>query len=208
MIPQLVTSADRVGRKQRHPKHTFHTRQKPFGIQPMMIAPVLPGETLKNLLLQARVVTDPIKARLTGWWCEYYFFYCKARDLAYSTGGVGQDSEAAIRQFFVDPTFDAGPILESSYQSRLYFYADSTAKGVSWTARCLRNVVEHFFRDEGEAWDIMSIDGLPMAQIVGNSWIDSLQRKTEVLQGDPTLTVGADDLVTGSEVENLMRQIS
>lgn len=36
--------------------------------------------------------------------------------------------------------------------------------------------------------------------------MDSLQLKTAVLEDDPTLTVGADDLITGSEVDKLMEQ--
>ena len=76
----MKTQANRVGRVQRHPKHTFHLFTRPYQIQPFLIAPVLAGETMKNLLLQARVVTDPVQNRLIGWWQEYYFFYVKARD--------------------------------------------------------------------------------------------------------------------------------
>ena len=79
-------AAPRVGRKLRSPIHRFHLRHYPFQLQPFMLAPVIPGETMKNLLLQARVVTDPIKNGLIGWWQEYYFFYVKHRDLAGFTG--------------------------------------------------------------------------------------------------------------------------
>ena len=64
----------------RRPQHTFQLRHRPWEIQPFMLAPVLPGETMQNLLLQARVVTDPIKNPLIGWWCEHYVFYVKHRD--------------------------------------------------------------------------------------------------------------------------------
>ena len=44
----------------RSPKHPFQLRTRPFQIQPFMISPVLPGETLKNLVLQSRVVSKPL----------------------------------------------------------------------------------------------------------------------------------------------------
>lgn len=191
----MKVQANRVGRVQRHPKHTFHLFTRPYQIQPFLIAPVLAGETMKNLLLQARVVTDPVQNRLIGWWQEYYFFYVKARD---TMSGADEDR---IRQLFVDPAADVGSLLSGS-SAVMYTRAGS----ISWTARCLVSVVEHFFRDEGQAYNLVEIGGLPAAQISGNSWMDSLQLKTAVLEDDPSLTVGADDKITGSEVDKLMEQ--
>ena len=70
-----------TSRKLRHPKHTFNLKVKPWAIQPFMIAPVLPGETMKNLLMQSRVISDPLKSPIVGWWLDYAFFYVKHRDL-------------------------------------------------------------------------------------------------------------------------------
>lgn len=76
-LPNLTTR----GRLQRRPKHSFYTAQRPWVIQPVAIAPVLAGETLVSWNLQARAVTDPIKAPLIGWNAEYYAFYVKHRDI-------------------------------------------------------------------------------------------------------------------------------
>ena len=76
-----TASARRTGRVTRSPRHTFQLRHKPFLLQPFMLAPVIPGETMKSLLLQSRAVTSPIANPLIGWWLEYYFFYVKHRDL-------------------------------------------------------------------------------------------------------------------------------
>ena len=65
----------------RSPKHPFQLRTKPFQIQPFLLSPVLPGGTLSNLVLQSRVVSKPLKHALMGWWCEYYFFYVKPKDI-------------------------------------------------------------------------------------------------------------------------------
>ena len=76
-----IVNAPRSQRVPRRPQHTFYLRQVPFTIQPFMIAPVIPGETLQNLSFQARCVTMPVKNPIIGWWCEYYFFYVKLTDL-------------------------------------------------------------------------------------------------------------------------------
>jgi hypothetical protein len=80
----LIREVGKSRRIPRNPQHRFYLETRPWQIQPFLIAPVLPGETMKNLLLQSRVVSDPLLASLTGWFCEYYFFYCKHRDLARS----------------------------------------------------------------------------------------------------------------------------
>ena len=69
------------GRVLRRPQHPFQIRTRPWLLQPFFIAPVLPGETMENCLIQFRSVTDPIKSPLVGWWAEYYLFYVRHRDL-------------------------------------------------------------------------------------------------------------------------------
>jgi len=62
----------------------FNLVTKPYQLQPFMIMPVLPGETLQNMMLQSQVWSDPLASGMKniGWWCEYFFFYVKWRDLA------------------------------------------------------------------------------------------------------------------------------
>ena len=55
MRVQLVQETARQTRTMRSPKHTFNLVTRPWQIQPFMIAPVLPGETLKSLTMQARM---------------------------------------------------------------------------------------------------------------------------------------------------------
>lgn len=192
----MKMQASRVGRVARHPRHTFHLWTRPYQIQPFMIAPVLAGESMKNLLLQARVVTDPVANRLMGWWKEYYFFYVKAQHCAMTPA-----QQDVIRQMFVDPATDVSSLLAGA--SAGYY---TRAGSISWTSLALVQIVEHFFRDEGQPYDLHLIDGIPAAQVSGNSWMDSLQPYTAILEDDPTLTVGADDAITGSEVDKLLEQ--
>lgn len=82
VVPRLALPNQTTrGRLQRRPKHSFYTAQRPWALQPVAIAPVLAGETLVSWNLQARAVTDPIKAPLIGWNAEYYAFYVKHRDI-------------------------------------------------------------------------------------------------------------------------------
>lgn len=190
-----VQQLQQVSRKTRSPKHVFQLRTKPWQIQPFMIAPVIPGDTLKNLLLQARVVTDPIKHPLIGWWAEYYFFYVKHRDL---------DERDLLTQMVLDPTADLSSLDEAA--SSVYYHGG----GINWTKLCLKRVVDQYFRNEGEAWDGFLIDNVPLAAAIGNeeTGLDSAHNDADRASiDDPTaLVVGADDSIKGSEIETALRQ--
>lgn len=159
-----VQELAQLGRKLRKPKHTFQLRAKPWQIQPFFIAPVLPGETMKNLLLQSRVVTDPIKNRLVGWWAEYYVFFVKLRDLD------GRDDFVGM---LLDPAYDldayAGAAATATYHAGF---------GIDWTAQCLDRVVAEYFRNDNESSTAPLIDGLPLASISTEIFTESLRDAT------------------------------
>ena len=79
MTLTVLQSTAQMQRKTRRPTHPFQVRHLPFQIQPFMIAPVLPGETLEFGNLQSRCVVDPIKSPFVGWWLEHYVFYVPLR---------------------------------------------------------------------------------------------------------------------------------
>lgn len=181
MLPQSP-----AGRKMRHPKHPFQVRHKPFGICPFLIAPVLPGETLERAMLQSRAVTDPIKNPLVGWWLEHYLFYVKHRDLQDFTGTGVSDYADDLTAMMLDPDYDTSGLDYSS--DNLKYYADGATSGArpSFVRMCLAKVVEEYFRNEGEGWDLSStfIGGLPRASINGNSWLDSATNDTPMAADD------------------------
>ena len=74
MTALSVVDLPRQGRVSRRPEHTFHLRFRPFQIQPCLIAPVLPGETMKQAQVQVRAVADPIRNPLVGWWTSWMRF--------------------------------------------------------------------------------------------------------------------------------------
>lgn len=191
----VVQDMARQPRVPRRPIHTFNIRSEPWEIAPFMIAPVLPGETLKNILLQACVITDPIINRLLGWWKEYYFFYVKHRDL---------DGSAAFQAMMLDAEYD----LSAQYEAASVPYYHH-AQAVNWLKQCHKRIVEEYFRDEGETWNANVITNYPAAKLFGPSrptWLDSVVNAAEVdAPDDVEITVGVDDKVAASEIETAMR---
>lgn len=181
----------RVGRKTRSPQHRFYLETMPFQIQPFVCAPVIPGETLKNARYQSRVVTDPINNKLVGWWKEYYWFYVKHRDLA------GRDDFTAM---MLDLNHDM-----SAYESAAAVPYNHAAGGINWTQLATQRVVETFFREEGQAWDAFTINGMPAGAINVEGWWQSAALNDAYVLEDPVIateTAGTLDNteITASEV--------
>jgi len=195
-----------VKRQMRSPKFPFQLRTKPFQIQPFMMAPVLPGETLKNLVHQSRVVSKPVKQSLVGWWCEYYYFYVRLRDIEFHIGTDFLDGLVTAPGSY-DPATIRTAI--GSGADAKYYHA---AGGTNWLKAAMETIVEYYFRDEGEDWDNVTLDGMPLAQIAGKSWLDSMtlddNKRTDRdfdldLNNDGTLT--ATEFMTGMEQYNALR---
>lgn len=155
--------APKTGRVTRKPSHSFQLRYKPYQIQPFMIAPVWPGETMKNLLLQARVATDAIKSPFVGWWTEFYFFYVKLSDL---------DDRVALQNMVVTNASTAGLTAAADVDT---YHA---AGGINYTQKALDSVTKWYFRDEDETVLQGAIDGLPLAKSDAPGWMQSAKDAT------------------------------
>lgn len=156
-IAQLVPVKS-TGRVMRKPSHSFALRNRPNQIQPFYIAPVFPGETLKNLLVQSRVIADPVKNPLVGWWNEQYFFYVKLTDL--------QDSEALKNMLVTNASVEA---LKTPFDMRTYH----PANGINYTSKALELITKWYFRDEDETVLQGAIDGIPLARSDSPGWLNS-----------------------------------
>lgn len=179
-----VESLPQRGRRLRKPQHNFMVRHKPFALQPFMIAPVLPGDTMKNLLMQATVVTDPIKNSTLGWWNEFYFFYVKLRDLPERT---------AIEQMLIANA--AAPAAGTADLACNY-----AGEGVNWVRKCLDRVRDCYFRSEEEveqgmgmfAHDGAATNPLPLAKLVTvPGWMENLKIGNDTPISDGTPLPGA-----------------
>lgn len=182
----------RTGRKHRRPQYPFQIAQRPWQIQPFMLAPVLPGETMKNLLLQARVVSDPVKNPLIGWWMEYYFFYVKHRDL---------DIRDDLTAMMLDKDYDLSAHYTAAKPET--YHGGGT---IDWATVCLNRIVDCYFRDEDEVGQNFSIGNLPVAQINIKNWTDSLVNE-DVFQPvqDIDVDADADGTITAGEIDAAMQ---
>lgn len=183
-IVQAISSSSRVLRR---PQHPFQIRHRPWQIQPFALAPVVPGETLKNALLQARVVSDPIKNPLIGWWYEMYLFYVKHRDMPDSSH---------FQRMVLEYGYDMTPTVAAAKIE--HYHSGST---VDWVDQCQRAVIPHYFRDDGELVSVASIGNLPAAKLNSSSWLDSVLFDNAMVQGG-TIPAGS----TASATDLLMQQ--
>lgn len=167
--PKVRVAKQYSGRRvPRNPAFPFQLRTRPYQIQPFMLAPVLPGETLSNLVTMSRVVSKPLKNPLIGWWCEYYFFYVRLRDIEYH---LKDEKGEWLDQMVTNPAAYTPAALVQAAAEPAYYHS---AGAVPWLKYATQTIVEYFFRDQGEDWDVATLDGLPMAQINSKTWLDSL----------------------------------
>lgn len=171
-------------RKLRRPRHTFNLKSKPYEIVPFMIAPVLPGETMQSLLMQSRVVSDPIKNKLIGWHKEYYFFYVKHRSLVTRYSGMA----AALQSMMLDTTTSLSSYIIPSNDASYYSFKGA----VNYVGACHYEVIKEYFRDEDEDVTVASIENYPAAQIDHEAWWQNL--KTEASGTDDDELPGVDEL--------------
>lgn len=166
----IATAVPMVGRRSRRPSHRFNIESKPWEISPICIAPVLPGETLKNLLLQSRVVSNPIVSSVVGAWCEYFFFYVKHRQMP----------DAAN---LVSMVFDPATTLAATAVNSAHYY---DGRGYNFVSQCLQAVVNEWFRETGEAYASGVTAGRgsrPLAKIGIDSFAESLVDTTVLSDG-------------------------
>jgi hypothetical protein len=192
MVTSLkLSSVGNVGRKLRNPVHNWQVRNKPFTLQPICFAPVLPGETLKNALFQARVVTEPIKNPLVGWWVEYYWFYVKHRDLA---------NGSLYQSMMINPGTSMAAAQVAAAELKMF----RSTNQIDWQGECVDRIVAEYFRGEGDA--PADVDGLPVVGVNGNSLFDSAMLSSALATNDFNVDLNANATITASEVERALSQ--
>lgn len=161
-------------RRLRRPVHRFNVKAKPYEICPTVIAPVLPGETLTNALLQSRAVSDPIKEPLIGWHYEHYFMYISMPALAEFLG------EDALVNLFIDTGVDADLALELGSNSVPKY---GFKGGIDYVGACLDFVTDHMFRDEGDT-AAHTIENYPAAYIDDANVFNSVIQAGDIASND------------------------
>lgn len=202
---QLALAQMRQSRRRtRSPRHTWYVNCRPWQVQPFMIAPVLPGETLKNLTFQARTVSAPIQNSVIGWHNEYMFFYVKLRDLY---------ARDIITNMILKPETDISSLDNAT--AAQYYHLNGTETAINWTLRCVEVIVDNYFRSEGEVAGDYTLNNMYTASIGQESWIDSIINEDSIVQAsgvDQNLvstSAGQGDATTGvwtSEIEKAMKE--
>lgn len=190
---QIIEAASASQRTQRSPAHTFNLVSKPFQIQPFLLAPVLPGETMQGFTFQSRVVTKPIASSIQGWWNEYYFFYVKHRDMP---------DTVAYQEMMLDANRSMSSEKEALAAENLYRGANS----MDFVGGCLEAVATEYFSDESVTYaNIPKVDGLPLAKIMSQTWVDSLALSSDALNEDFDIDADSSGTIEASEVETAMQ---
>jgi len=183
-------------RKMRRPQHRFAVRTYPWAIQPIAIAPVLPGDTMEAARIQARVVTDPLKGKLAGWWTELHLFYVKHRDTAQSDN---------LQAMVLQPTVASGVPTVSGSAGATYAINGRP----DFTRLALNAVVDEYFRDEGDtsADYVNTYPNLPNAKLGQSDWTNSsiLTSDLDTID-DVNVDLNASGTITAEEVDAALTQ--
>jgi len=140
-------------RHDRRPNFGIAGVMKPYGLYPLCIHPVLPGETLKSFETKWRVISKPVKHPLAGAWLETWLCYVKMTDLDRNLG-----------EMFISDTYSSSGHTAGSDQER-YF----TKSGqIEWVKKCVDRIHEAYFTHENET--PRSIDGVPKVKVNMTGW--------------------------------------
>jgi len=147
VVPRMeIMNLKKSQRVHRRPYEDFFTVQRPWDIQPVALMPVLAGETLMDMQMQVRVLTDPIVHRLSGWWHELYVFYVKHTDL-----GDGPDSASdTVRNAIKAMHLENSALGLADATRRDKYYDSTTMSSTNWAKLCTDSVVRWYFRDGDE----------------------------------------------------------
>lgn len=198
----IVSQLARSGRAARNPKHSWFVRSKPFVLQPICMAPVLPGETMTSLLWQARMQTEQLANSLIGWHAEYYWFYVKLSQLDDATSWIAPGTG-----MLMNPEFDVSTPTDLRGSALASTYHEDTAS-INYVKRCRDVVVREYFRDHGEteATPAGLIDTTePMVHFDRPGWMDSIALTSELVTASPDLPDDAAN-ATLRELERLQQQ--
>ena len=218
MLQPVIVNNQKTGirRVARRPRHPFALKFCPFALTPFCLAPVLPGETLKNALIQMRCVSDPMISYLQGAWLEVYLFYVPFDALDFTSVG-GTDYASALRDMLINPGKDMTAYDSTSASETHYRKAVTTAGGnatqIVFPDICLNAILLQYFRDGDESYTdgnlTISTKGQYLVHAKGptqRDFLDSALQATEWQSKDVDVDLDGDATITAAEVEEARAQ--
>lgn len=151
MVPMMVEDMAKTQRTVRAPFNPFYTAGRPMQIVPCLYHPVLANETLTNMKFEARIVTDPLAAPLSGGAMEFYLYYVKLTDL------VAVDD--AVKAMITTPLT---PYTNASAANVAWYH---NGGGVNWLKLCYDRIIETEFRTEQESASTAVLGDYALASI-------------------------------------------
>lgn len=152
-------------RRRRNPTFPMAGVMQPFGLYPLAAFPLLAGETLENLNLAGRFISQPMKHPITGAWLEQWVAVVPMRLCM---------SEATVTDIAPSTTgLTAGA-------DRPRFFTKSGA--LDTIKRAYDVVANEFFQAPGQT--APTVDGVMQLPRMGVDWTENLQPKPA--SGDPT----------------------
>ncbi len=157
----VVRPGETRKRFHRRPNFPIAGTLKPFGLYPIMLHPVLPGETLKSGSTKWSVVSMPLVNPLAGAWLESWLFYIKLTDIDRDLGGM-----------FISDTFSTSGYTATGDRPRLFQLTGQ----IKWVEMCINRVRDAFFLNEGENAVAMAAPeaSIPMVKLNQRSWYQNM----------------------------------
>lgn len=188
VIQSAATGASRQRRRHRRPQEPFNIRSRPMEITPFLIHPVLPNESMDNLLFQVDAYSDPIVNRNLGWHANYQFYYVPMMAFANPDlfpVDLNMPQRIANMMLVAGVTGDikaAGAYATAAVDPALFQFKGA----MPWLEFCMTVIINKFYRDEDNrslaagAYAAMIGSGMeyPLAYINQRSWIHSLKEES------------------------------
>lgn len=163
-MTQLVNAVPVRGQRAiRRPRHSWYVAVRPFQLQPVLIAPVVAGDSIRGAVFEYRAVSDPVAAQYVGWLGEFFLFYVRMSDL---------DEFDEVRKLL------AGQAASLDTTAKAWTF--NAAGYVDWLAMAMKPIVREWFRHERDVEQTFALDGVPVAGIWGSSWLDTAVEADEI----------------------------
>lgn len=175
---------------------TRHTRtpvfpqagtMKPFGLYPLMIHPVLPGETLQSAKTKMRTISKPVNHPLSGAWLETWLFYVKFTDIDRDLG-----------EMFVSDTFSSSGYTAGSDNERLFVKSGQ----IDWVGKCLERIADSYFTHQEET--PIAYDSVYQTKLNQKSWIANVMVRPDEVATDTSDVFDSQEEITAFQMMQMM----
>lgn len=154
---QVAATGLPATRKSRRPVFPIAGTLRPFGLQPLSVTMMLPGETMQSLVVKGRCISQPVKSPLAGAWLETFAYFVKLTDL-----------DRALGQMFISDAVPTTGWVALADQPK-YF---TKAGQIEWIKRATYRIHDEWFTHENETPRLIDTD-VRLCKLNHKSWYSS-----------------------------------